>query len=314
MIDVVIPLYNKEKVIQRAIDSVLDQSYKNWNLYIVNDGSTDSSILKVKKYLFNPKIFLINQKNKGPGSARNVGLKCGSSEYVAFLDADDEWTPHFLDITKGILEENSDCAAVCTSWYYGSEKTDMALKHSSLGFKDGYWRCPVEMNPSEFKKSVDFFHSSAVLSRRECIENLGGFYDKTFCTYGEDSFLWVQLILNMPVYRLIRPLIHFHTDQSHLSFGRTTAYPIPPILENIDIILNKCPESHLLLLKKYIDWYTVKIAHRLLIQDRPLKARKLLKSHDLKLADGKTLNRSYKIVLASYIWPLLRIFKKFNQG
>ncbi|SFB12077.1 glycosyltransferase family 2 protein [Selenomonas ruminantium] len=94
MIDVIVPVYNVEKTIERCIDSIIDQSYKEWNLYLVDDGSSDESLAICYRYgrktgNLNGNITVIHQENQGPSSARNAGIKAGCGEYVCFVDADD---------------------------------------------------------------------------------------------------------------------------------------------------------------------------------------------------------------------------------
>ena len=95
-ITVVIPLYNKEKYVARALRSVLNQSFSDFELVVVDDGSTDSSVAVVKRFK-DPHMRLIAQQNQGVSAARNRGVAEARSEYVAFLDADDAYKPDFLD-------------------------------------------------------------------------------------------------------------------------------------------------------------------------------------------------------------------------
>lgn len=96
VISAIIPLYNKKSYIRRAIDSVLAQTVQNFELIVVNDGSTDGSETIVGEYS-DSRIRLINQKNQGVSVARNSGVGAAKAELVAFLDADDEWLPEFLE-------------------------------------------------------------------------------------------------------------------------------------------------------------------------------------------------------------------------
>ena len=95
MITIVIPLYNKESQIVDAIQSVFSQSFQDFELIVVNDGSTDNSIEMVKRFV-DPRIKLITQKNAGVSAARNHGIKEAKGEFITFLDADDSWEPDFL--------------------------------------------------------------------------------------------------------------------------------------------------------------------------------------------------------------------------
>ena len=89
MISVVIPLYNKEASIKQALMSVLSQSYQEFEVVIVDDGSTDNSVAKVEE-IQDSRIRLIRQENGGPSKARNTGVKNAKGEWILFLDADDE--------------------------------------------------------------------------------------------------------------------------------------------------------------------------------------------------------------------------------
>src|SRR5574344_1434815 len=97
MISVVIPLYNKERYIERAIRSVLNQSFQDFEIIVVNDGSTDQSVTIVKD-INDSRIRIINQKNGGVSSARNKGISEAKYAIVAFLDADDVWKENHLEV------------------------------------------------------------------------------------------------------------------------------------------------------------------------------------------------------------------------
>ena len=86
---VIIPVYNTEKYLGKCLDSLLNQSYSNFEALIVNDGSTDASEEVIKQYLNDSRITLISQENKGLGGARNTGILAAKGEYLVFLDSDD---------------------------------------------------------------------------------------------------------------------------------------------------------------------------------------------------------------------------------
>ena len=124
MISVVIPLYNKERYIERAVYSVLSQTFQLFEIVIVNDGSTDGSVSVIER-MNNPLIRLIHQKNGGVSAARNRGIEEARFEYIAFLDADDEWKEnHDLigTINLGNVEEScfmSDTCYMLSPQYWG---------------------------------------------------------------------------------------------------------------------------------------------------------------------------------------------------
>ena len=109
-ISIVMPVYNAEKTIQKSIESLINQTYSNWELIAVDDGSIDNSYEILTKYsIKDSRIQVFHQDNKGPGAARNVALKQASGDYYAFLDADDFWVGDFLQIVvQKIKQENAD--------------------------------------------------------------------------------------------------------------------------------------------------------------------------------------------------------------
>jgi len=102
-VDIVIPLYNKAACVGRAIRSILNQTMTDWSLIVVDDGSTDNGPDVVRTFN-DPRIRLIQQQNAGPGAARNRGIAEATSEYIAFLDADDEWLPFHLENSLFAIE------------------------------------------------------------------------------------------------------------------------------------------------------------------------------------------------------------------
>lgn len=99
MFSVIIPVYNSEKTIEKSLKSVFDQTIQDFEIIVVNDGSTDHSLDVLNKYKScHSNMTIINQKNAGPGAARNKGIKNAKGEYIAFLDADDYWSEDFLEV------------------------------------------------------------------------------------------------------------------------------------------------------------------------------------------------------------------------
>ena len=306
LVDVVIPLYNKAEVVDRTVRSVLGQTFGDFRVIVVDDGSTDGGADRVPR---DPRITLIHQNNAGPGAARNRGLRQSAAPFISFLDADDEWLPTFLQTTLGLLDTHPDCAAVGVSLFWGPERENRVAKHESQGICTGRWRCPVDLPFHQLKSAVDFCQSSAVLARRDHIVRLGGFYDRRRATYGEDSFLWLRLLMQQPIYRLLEPLIWFHTEDSTLGFGRRTPYPVPPILDHVEEVLGECPSSHRSLLRSYLDWYALFIAQRLVEQGEGREALRLLGTlqHTYYARDPKTRWRYDRTRRWAWFWPVVRL-------
>lgn len=105
MISVIIPLYNKELIIEKCLHSVLSQDYNDFEVVIVNDGSTDKSV-EIVKGIDDSRIRLIEQENGGPSKARNTGVKNAKGDWIVFLDADDEFLPGALGKFNSLIEEH----------------------------------------------------------------------------------------------------------------------------------------------------------------------------------------------------------------
>ncbi|MGP1625027.1 glycosyltransferase family 2 protein [Prevotella koreensis] len=114
-ISVIIPLYNKEKIVERSVNSVLSQSFKNFELIIVDDGSTDNSF-EIVNNIKDDRIRLMRQENGGPSKARNTGAKRACGEWIVFLDADDELLPSALEVFILSIKKHEDANFICCEY------------------------------------------------------------------------------------------------------------------------------------------------------------------------------------------------------
>ena len=131
-ISVIIPLYNKAPYIGRAIDSVISQTIQDFELIVVNDGSTDGGENIVAEYS-DSRIFLINQKNSGVSVARNNGVNVANSELISFLDADDEWLPTYLETILKLVNKYPSAGIYATgSINYFSDKNQYPQNVSGI--------------------------------------------------------------------------------------------------------------------------------------------------------------------------------------
>ena len=121
LVSIVIPVYNAEKFIDETISSVLDQTYTNWELLLVNDCSKDNSVKIINKYLKDERIKLINNKvNSKVAISRNNGIKAAKGKYICFLDADDKWDKEKLEKQVKFMKEK-DCEFSFTSYEFADE-------------------------------------------------------------------------------------------------------------------------------------------------------------------------------------------------
>lgn len=132
MISIVIPLYNKEAIIEQSIRSILSQDYLDYEIVVVNDGSTDNSAEIVKSIKDN-RIRLIEQENGGPSKARNTGTKSAKGEWVVFLDADDEFLPGALSRFAESVKAHPQYNFIDFSWYTDTGRNRILADHAKEG-------------------------------------------------------------------------------------------------------------------------------------------------------------------------------------
>jgi len=259
-VSVIIPLHNKGRYIGRALSSVFNQTYEDFGVVVVDDGSSDDGSDIVRQYT-DQRLRLIQQENAGPGAARNRGIRETRGQYLAFLDADDEWLPDFLKVTLDHLNKNTDCV-LCTVGFIDG-RTGKSSRHNRR-MTYGRWELPLQIEPREMKTAIDVISASRVLCRREALLQLGGFYEN-HCTYGEDEYLWLQVILNYPVFRDPSPLAVYHMEASDLGiFGRKGIRPPRPVVTDPQPIRKMCPLRYRKLLECYLTYWAQRTRHALL--------------------------------------------------
>ena len=187
MFDIVMPLFNKEIYVSRTIEGVLAQSYEDWRLFVVDDGSSDGSVTVVERF-GDPRISLIRQPNAGPGAARNTGILAGKAEWIAFLDADDLWMPGHLATLDELRQQFPEAVLIGTAYRHWTGDDVPALP------ADGSSRL-IRYFYEASRRRTPFYTSSAAFSRK-AVEAVGPL---EHVTVGDEMDLWVRLALHGPV-------------------------------------------------------------------------------------------------------------------
>ena len=184
LVSVIIPVYNSSKYIQKAIESVLAQTYSNYEIIVVDDGSTDNTKAILEQY--KDKIHYIYQENQGSAAARNTGIKLAQGELVAFLDADDLWSmPEKLEKQVACFAADPDLGGVNTGWRI----IDGAGKH--LKTVQPWHKAPTLDLETWLKKKC--VRTSAMIFRREWLEKVGGFDPEIRQSHDVDLILRLSL-------------------------------------------------------------------------------------------------------------------------
>jgi glycosyltransferase involved in cell wall biosynthesis len=204
-VSVIIPIYNMAGCLEKCLKSVMTQTFQDFEVLIVNDGSTDGLKEIVKNIADGEKIRYLEQKNKGISSARNLGIKNARGKYIAFLDVDDEWLPDKLQRQVGFLEKNEQC---------GLSYCD-AYKINASGKVAG--KCREKRMPYRGRVCRQLFYSnfivtSSVMVRKALLERAGLFDETIMIHDGEDFDLWLRLSMltefaftNIPLVKYILP-------------------------------------------------------------------------------------------------------------
>lgn len=191
MISVIIPLYNKETGIATALRSVLSQTYQEFEIVVVDDGSTDSSVAVVETF-DDARIRLIRQQNAGVSAARNRGIAEAKGEYVAFLDADDEWMPDFLAEIRALQEAYPECRAQATAYINNFQGNKKNIIQKKIPFKE---QCGILINYFEVAScSHPPVWTSAVCIERKLLQEIGGF--PVGIKSGEDLLTWARIAVH----------------------------------------------------------------------------------------------------------------------
>ncbi len=186
MFSVIIPLYNKKNFIESSIASALTQDFYDYEIIVVDDGSTDGSA-DVVASISDPRIRLLHQSNQGVGRARNTGIGASAKPWIAFLDADDIWAPNHLSTLSAIITAKPEAGFVSTRY-----TRDTASNHFDWG---GALNTP-EIKICEidyFAWVIDnpsYFSTISIAVRRDLLHAVGGFGD---FQPGQDVELWVRL-------------------------------------------------------------------------------------------------------------------------
>lgn len=203
LVTVIIPTYNRVRFLKEAIDSVLSQDFKNFELIVVDDGSTDNTFELLSEY--RDSIKFLKQNNKGVSAARNRGIAEAKGELIAFLDSDDLWLPGKLAAQLEFFQSYPD-ALICQTeeiWIRSGKRVNPKKRHkkfSGMIFEQSLPLCIVS--------------PSAVMARTSLFEKVGLFDENLPAC--EDYDLWLRVSCEYPIYLIDTPFIikrGGHTDQ-----------------------------------------------------------------------------------------------------
>lgn len=203
-VSVIIPTFNSEKTIVNAIKSVLNQTYVNLEIIIIDDGSTDNTSKLFNPYVYDNKVKYFYQDNQGQGAARNLGIKKSSGEWIAFLDSDDVWVKNKLEKQLEAVKGKSDVSLVFSNAEFVEND-----KNVGSFFEDF---CPYpnwEKNVFEQILRNNFIVNSSVMVRKDVLEEVDMFSQDQFLRNIEDYDLWLRIISKYKIHLVNEILVEY---------------------------------------------------------------------------------------------------------
>ena len=231
-ITVLMPVFNAEKFIKEAIDSVLTQTFTDFELLIINDGSTDSTVQIINSFS-DSRIKLIHQKNGGVSEALNTGLLAATGKYIARFDADDVCYPERLKLQYDFMIAHPDYILVGSDANYITEEGEFIFTYKNIGHSN-------EDIKSKISIYCPFVHST-VFYKKEIILKLGG-YNKNAHSF-EDYFLWKNLINFGKVYNFEKPLIKVRFNPASVTIDEKDRDPLFNTIKKKALFTGKITEE-----------------------------------------------------------------------
>ena len=283
-VSVVIPCYNQAQFLPEAVDSVLGQTFQDFEIVVVNDGSTEPESQRALKEFSAPKTIVLHQENQGRCRARNNGIRQSSGRHVLCLDADDKIGPFFLEKAVALLESSSDLGGV-------------TCRAELFGAKTGEWKLAdhTDMLSMLFDHCVP---STCVLFRREDWEKVGGF-DPKLDKLCEDFDLWLSLLeLGRGIHKIPEVMFYYrkHPQATTVQIGRMGESGKYELMHETNLYIFR---KHHKLYLEHAGLYVERLFTRM-ASDRPRFA-------SVKASKYRLLLRCYKALSAL---PPLRVFSE----
>jgi len=233
---IVIPLYNKENSISATVNSVLNQTYGDFELIIVNDGSTDNS-LKVVQSIQDERIRIINKENGGVSSARNIGIKQAKNDWISFLDGDDLWRPDYLKMVLEMIHKYPKSDVVAIGWKWDNDKEQN--RYDEEGYIENYFKLSL--------KYSGIICSSAVTIKKECFNLIGLFREDL--NRGEDLEMWTRLAKRFMITYLPSVLVIYSQEVEN----RVSSIPITDLKKTYTYNINLATAKNVFERKYYLN-------------------------------------------------------------
>lgn len=226
-VDVIIPTYNRAEFLKAGITSVLNQTFQDFEIIVVDDCSEDDTPKVIKNFGDHRIRYIRHRVNQGEGGARNTGMLNSNAEYVAFLDDDDEWLPEKLRLEVELLEGSSSKVGGVYTGYIAVDKASGEVLEQRVPELGG------DIYREMIRENV-VGTSSTVLVRKECFSRVGLFDESV--VYGLDYDMWIRIAKEFHFEYIKEPLVKYHVHRKQISNN------LPLKIKGIEVLLKKYEE------------------------------------------------------------------------
>lgn len=249
LVSIVIPAFNCEKTIKKCLDSIISQNYNNFEIIIINDGSTDGTESCLKEYLNNPKIAVINKKNEGVSATRNLGIDVSNGKYIIFIDSDDYIEQNYVSSLIELQEKNPDSLCGCFITRC-SEKKDLKIIEHDMKYTKSIFIDQI------IKAKIDGF-IVRYLFKKEMLKKVR--FDLSL-SYMEDTLFLLNYLSNSKIKNIVftNKTKYIYEYQSNNSVTNNERY----IEKNIINVCNSIDQIYSYSLKKYQKKYEKTLMQR----------------------------------------------------
>ena len=289
-VSVIIPCYNLGQYIKEAVDSVLNQTFQNFEIIIVDDGSTDVETLDILKKMSDPKVKIIYQKNGGVSSARNNGIAVANGKYICCLDADDKYHPEFLEKTVKVLDNDklNKYGIVTTNFKFfenSSEKIEVT----------DYDKCALAVR--------NRMHTAS-LFRKECWQKVGGYRDGSGY---EDWDFWVAIIAKGCEWFSVKDFLFFYRNRLGSRFKSADKNRVKNTIQVVKNNENFYLDNSLEIILKFIEE-----KNELLNYNAELLENKILLEQEIGDKERKIKQKDKELyeIRTSFRWKIPNYFYK----
>jgi alpha-1,3-rhamnosyltransferase len=262
LVSVIIPAYNHEMYIEEALQSVINQTYKNIQLIVINDGSTDGTGAVIVNFIkkndkFNIEYF--SKPNEGICRTFNKGLELAKGKYIALLASDDMYASDKTEKQLRLMEENANIGLVFSDHYF--VRFNQVTQIKATDYKPSTKRCFVNniQNVNMYEKLLteNIIPALTVLIRKECFDKVGGFDNDL---QREDYDMWLRISKEFPIAFIDEPLAYYRIHDSNLSHTAVGFNTFKIIMATMKKQYNDSPLKHQYFKRKYLFlklWYTL---------------------------------------------------------